>query len=52
MRSRLTRSAFVVVALLALASAGCALRRCHQQQLRMYWADGTVTTWAITVCRA
>lgn len=51
MRKPRMRSAVVVVALLASTSAGCALRRCHEQPLHMYWADGTVTTWAITVCR-
>jgi hypothetical protein len=38
--------------LLLLAMAGCARPRCGPQVTRMTWADGSVSTWTVTVCDA
>jgi hypothetical protein len=34
-----------------LCGVGCARTHCHTQPLAMHWADGTTTTWPITVCQ-
>lgn len=37
--------------LFALLASGCAIRTCHQERKAMYWSDGTVTYWTMTVCQ-